>query len=169
MRSWLAALATVAATLWVAPANAQSAHHQAALAKAEVAAQVCADHMPDRRATMNALRSQGFKPQAGSGLKASTAADPRTVVLLTHDGDTVDACAVTVRRMSLSEAEALIQPWVTNSDATPYAVHQSSFDRIWVGTFKGTPVELSIELNNDLNLMRGTTIMARARANQSGA
>ncbi|MEE2862175.1 MAG: hypothetical protein ACU0DH_04340 [Paracoccus sp. (in: a-proteobacteria)] len=145
MRNWLAVLAMAAAVIQAAPALAQSVHHQAALVKAVVAAQACADHMPDRRATSEVLRSRGFKPrEAQSGLKAFTAVDQRTVVLLTHSGDTVDPCAVTVRRMSLSEAEALIQPWVTISDAKPYAVQQSSFDRIWLGTFKGTPIELSI-------------------------
>ncbi|WP_323033834.1 hypothetical protein [Paracoccus sp. (in: a-proteobacteria)] len=150
--------------LVASPVLAQSSPRAEAIGKAAEAVQICAEQMPDRRGVIDALRAVGFQPREATGaLRAYSAANFRTVVILPGAADSVEGCSITVRAMTLAEGEVLIQPWLKIAHAVEKHGDTGRYDRVWTGVFKNVPVLLLIEEDANLNVLRGTTIMALAR------
>ncbi|MFV0303285.1 MAG: hypothetical protein ACK5IP_20860 [Paracoccus sp. (in: a-proteobacteria)] len=136
------------------------------LQKAGEGAAACAQSMPDRRQTGEALSAVGYKLDEATGpFKAYTALGKRVVVVITGNKPGNQGCIVLASGMTVPEAEALIQPWVVLTGARPATISDSPagrFEKGWIGTFKGGPVELGIAKHISTPIVRGAAIVARS-------
>ena len=151
------ALAVAAASAAVAapPSKAEM------LAAASEAAGVCAQTMPNTRATADALKSRGFRMEEADGTaRIYTKFSPRVVVLFTTVGSDKDACAILVSQMTPAEARQLVQPWIDNSKAVQ--VEQAKDRSRWRGVYKGTPIIIGTINQIDLGIVRGAAVVAGA-------
>ncbi|MFH5775709.1 hypothetical protein ACHFJ0_15765 [Paracoccus sp. NGMCC 1.201697] len=155
----------IAALSLAGSASAAPIDRSALLAKAVEGAKVCAQTMPDSRATSEALKGLGFKLSDANGpLKAYTAFNNKVVVALTSPSNHSEACIVAVGKLTDAEAMQLLQPWLAASAAQPIPVN-GKFTHAWRGKFRGGPIELAITRNTNLYYFTGRAILARTAQN----
>lgn len=164
MIKWLTTGFVVLATAM--PALAAPPSKAEVLQKAAEGAAACGQAMPDPRRIGAALNAAGYKLDEGGGTyKAYTALGKRVVVIISGNRPGNDGCAVIASGMTVSEAEALIQPWVAMSDARPGPIGDSprgSFEKGWIGVLRGRPFDFGINKEIRFPIIRGAAIVARS-------
>ena len=153
--------ALLGALLIAGPTGVRAAD-PALLAAAGKAVQVCADHMPDSRATKDALVAEGYRYEGSDGVYHYYSLNGRRVVVgttVTHSSD--QACTILVSKMTPAEAVQLIQPWVRAANATPVPLERADMTAGWRGVFRGRPANVGIIRNADAEIVRGAAIILR--------
>lgn len=157
----LAAMVATVVTLAL-PAHAARPSQAERLQIAATGAAICAQAMPDQKATEAALLANGFEFEQSNGeAKAYSAGDRRVIVIITSRFAQANACLVGVSRMTEAQALALIQPWIKAANAEPIPP-RPDLEHAWNGEFKGGPIQLAVETAADLYYFRGAAIIARA-------
>lgn len=133
------------------------------LLTAAKAAGACQREMPNSRNTTAALKAEGFQTVEANGfIKAFADKSRKVVVLITTEQNGRVGCLISASGMSVTQARALIQPWLQVANPKIEGTGQRPFSMGWIGgTFKGGPVELLIREPDNIILFRGAAIIAR--------
>ena len=151
------AVGFAAGTAHAAPSKAEL------LAMAAKGAAICAQHMPDAKATGEALTTAGLKFYDTNGqLRVHVGSSNRVAVGITmrrNNGTRARAaCLIAVNGMTEAEGAQLIQPWVQAANAKAIPPYRGN--KRWQGTFKGGPIILALDPKADIDFIDGAAIVA---------
>ncbi|SMO37386.1 hypothetical protein [Paracoccus laeviglucosivorans] len=159
--------AVLAFGLGIATASVAVAADPAVLAEGAKAVAICAENMPDIRKTKAALNDAGFRLDESDGrLHAYTRKGARIVVGITTPSARKPACMTVVSKMTPTEAQMLMQPWIKASHAQPIKALSKDHSFSHVGSFKGGPVVISVVNHAELKIVRGAAVIAVGLNNQ---
>ena len=149
----------LALALLALPNLSHAAADEKMLRRAAEIAEICATHMPDGRATERALKDAGFRFEGTTPPWKIFSLNGRRILAGTSiPSAKKQGCIISVSKMNPRQARALIQPWLTATNASPVKAKRGT--KAWRGSFRGAAVRLGVIDKINLRFMWGAAILA---------